>query len=289
MKRKSKKLRSKPCEREKDNTEKEEKKSQRSKLFFIGMRRSRIVAQFGDAHVGPVPAKLMASDVRLVLISDTHNVETDVSSFPDDADVIVHAGDHTVAGTRQELENAAKWLGAIARQRAKHGAVLTGGNHDVPLDRATFQSVGGDDALSAASLEWFNTPPLRFVNHGLVEVAGLRLFLSPFVPLTPSRQHLARDNPERNVGFNREDSELDVLYSQIPDDVDVLVTHTPPFGILDKSLQYGNVKRKQPIEIGSKVLLSHVKRVRPLIHVFGHEHDSRGMHEQDGTLFINVR
>lgn len=81
---------------------------------------------------------------------------------------------------------------------------------------------------------------------------------------------------------------LDEAYAQIPEGIDVLITHTPPHGMLDESLMYGGVERPEPIKIGSTVLAEHVRRIRPLVHVFGHEHDSRGMGECDGIVSVNV-
>ena len=50
--------------------------------------------------------------------------------------------------------------------------------------------------------------------------------------------------------------------------VDILVTHWPPFGILDQ------VRKKE--NGGSKGLLEFVKAIRPNIHIFGHIHEKRG-------------
>jgi Icc-related predicted phosphoesterase len=54
------------------------------------------------------------------------------------------------------------------------------------------------------------------------------------------------------------------LYARIPWDIDVLVSHGPPFGILDTA------------------------RVKPKLHVFGHIHTAYGVFRTEHTIFINA-
>ncbi len=65
----------------------------------------------------------------------------------------------------------------------------------------------------------------------------------------------------------------------IPVDTDVLITHGPPFGILDETFE----KEK----VGCEELLKAVNRVRPKIHIFGHIHEAYGELKLNGTHFIN--
>ena len=265
------------------------------------MKKMKRVMRIVHRFERDVPEKEFASDVRVVCVSDTHNVAFDESLFPK-GDILIHAGDHTVSGTKDQLERASMWLHGLAK-RFTHGCVTVGGNHDMPLDKESFLSFcsGHEDAAPMGSklgywdkesvrgaTGWFNRPPVvRLLHHELVEVAGLTIFGSPFVPLTPSRQKLQSTDPLRSLGFNRSDEELEKLYSQILPNVDILVTHTPARGILDASIQYGGKIRPEPISIGSTVLLKHLSRIKPLLHVFGHEHDSRGMLVREETTFVN--
>ena len=57
----------------------------------------------------------------------------------------------------------------------------------------------------------------------------------------------------------------------IPLDTDVLITHGPPFGILDRC--YDDQR------VGCEELLKAVKRVKPKLHVFGHIHENYGLLE----------
>ena len=76
-------------------------------------------------------------------------------------------------------------------------------------------------------------------------------------------------------------SELKDKWEKIPRDVDILVTHMPPYGIRDENA--GRVKA------GCRDLLREVtERLRPRIHVFGHIHESYGWITRDKTLFVNA-
>jgi Icc-related predicted phosphoesterase len=60
-----------------------------------------------------------------------------------------------------------------------------------------------------------------------------------------------------------------VIYSDVPDDVEILLTHTPAFGILDKT--------RQGKEAGCSLLASTLSRLHECrLHVFGHIHESHG-------------
>ncbi len=71
-------------------------------------------------------------------------------------------------------------------------------------------------------------------------------------------------------------------WDQIPDDIDVLITHGPPLEIQDRNMQGENV--------GCKDLLERVLQVRPKYHVFGHIHAAYGMNYWllEGTTFVNA-
>jgi Icc-related predicted phosphoesterase len=66
----------------------------------------------------------------------------------------------------------------------------------------------------------------------------------------------------------------------IPADTQVLVTHGPPYGILDRSIHNHLC--------GSKSLLDSVIAVKPKLHIFGHIHEAYGVEERDGTTFFNA-
>ncbi len=73
----------------------------------------------------------------------------------------------------------------------------------------------------------------------------------------------------------------------IPSGIDILVTHEPPFDILDWTWP-SDRRLGGPRRLGNRDLLNTVRAARPRIHIFGHCHDAYGHELRDGILFANV-
>jgi Icc-related predicted phosphoesterase len=71
------------------------------------------------------------------------------------------------------------------------------------------------------------------------------------------------------------------LYAEIPEDTDVMISHGPPYGILDSSPNSG-------LHSGCRELFDAVMPVRPRLHVFGHVHGAYGIFRIDHTTFVNA-
>lgn len=74
----------------------------------------------------------------------------------------------------------------------------------------------------------------------------------------------------------------------------ILVTHEPPYGILDQvapevllwaTKSFGESAKEG--HIGSSALRRLVEKYKPLTHLFGHVHEGKGI-LRDGTIFVNV-
>jgi Icc-related predicted phosphoesterase len=107
-------------------------------------------------------------------------------------------------------------------------------------------------------------------------VAGVRIHGSPWV----------ESYAPWKTGFNRSDEQLRRMWgATLPLEglCDLLVTHSPPYGIGDR----GSAGKHK----GSRALRELVMtRVKPLFHVFGHEHADCGIKTAAGctTTFINA-
>ena len=106
------------------------------------------------------------------------------------------------------------------------------------------------------------------INEG-VEIAGLKIWGSPVTPLYGGAFGLSSPADRAR------------LYTGIPEDVDILVTHGPPYGILDRSP--GALHHA-----GCPQLLEAVSRLKPKLHIFGHVHGAHGMLSTEDTLFVNA-
>jgi predicted phosphodiesterase len=187
--------------------------------------------------------------VRLVLLSDTHMHHRRL--VVPDGDVLIHAGDATKRGTLAQLKSFAAFIQALPH---RHKIVIAG-NHDFGLeqDLALGRELLGDAYLC---------------DEGRI-LDGVRVWGSPWQPWFHDWAfNLARGEALRQV------------WSKIPSDTDVLVTHGPPRGVLDRTIT-GD-------EVGCDDLWQAVQRVRPRVHVFGHIHEAYGSQRVGPTLFVNA-
>ncbi|NRS87458.1 Icc-related predicted phosphoesterase [Flavobacterium sp. 7E] len=74
--------------------------------------------------------------------------------------------------------------------------------------------------------------------------------------------------------------EINKHWKLIPKDTDILITHGPPFGILDLTASNYNA--------GCEMLLKKVNQIKPKLHVFGHIHEGYGIIENGKTIFANA-
>ncbi|MBX3138620.1 metallophosphatase domain-containing protein [Candidatus Obscuribacterales bacterium] len=196
--------------------------------------------------------------MRLVFVSDTHNRLGRVK-VPD-GDMLIHCGDFTM---RVEAKTPSEHLSQVANFNRELGElphrfkVVVAGNHETVFEQMNAEA----RALLTNAV---------YLQDELVELAGLRIYGSPWQP------------EYRKWAFNlpRSSPELAAVWQKVPDHVDVLVTHGPPKGILDRAPLWPT--------LGDEFLLERVLQVRPKVHCFGHVHHSAGVTEQNGTTFVNA-
>ena len=191
--------------------------------------------------------------MRLVMISDTHGRHDLIPDLPD-GDVFVHAGDFMNSGLYpEEILSFNRWLAKQPIQRR----VVCAGNHD-----RLFQMAG---PLARQML----TNATYLENTG-VAIDGVSFWGSPN---TPEFLNWAFMYP-RGAAARQ-------YWDQIPYDLDVLITHGPPFGILDQTEPKG-------AHLGCEELLKAIEEKKPKVHVFGHIHGGAGIFENGDTRFINA-
>lgn len=228
--------------------------------------------------------------LRIVCLSDTHGFQHEYAKTLPAGDVLVVCGDFVPRECERKLDvlvaDANRFFENV-KDKFRHMFYI-GGNHEVCLDGKSVEEV---QAL---------LPHCTYLLETSVVVDGIKFFGSPF-------------NTCVFAGFGKFPWNLDRRWAEIPDDTDVLLTHMPPYNILD--LDY---KKKRPVNLlslfrapvgrgdgsacdvcgaahenfyhtGCAKLRTHVLgRVRPRVHVFGHMHSSHGSVAQDGVLFVNA-
>lgn len=187
--------------------------------------------------------------IRLVCIADIHG-STDFS-VPD-GDILIIAGDVCSYGKVSELKIIDEFLSSLPHSLK----LLVAGNHDWPF---TNHTLAESKRLVRNAV---------YLEDSGIEFYGIKFWGSPWQPWF------------LNWAFNLpRGSRLAEVWSKIPDDTDVLITHCPPYGILDMF---------EGDNVGCEDLANALQRVRPKVHVFGHIHQGYGTEERDGTIYVNA-
>lgn len=191
--------------------------------------------------------------MRIVCISDTHGQLHKLPARIPDGDVLIVAGDICLGGTDVELQLFDEYLENLPHRHK----LLVAGNHDWPLQEA-------DSHQFFKLLE-----SVIYLEDSGIEIDGLKFWGSPWQP------------EFCNWAFNLpRGRQLAEVWAQIPDDTDVLITHSPPYGILDR-IDTGE-------HVGCEDLETALERVKPKLHIFGHIHEDYGMLTINGTTFVNA-
>jgi Icc-related predicted phosphoesterase len=182
---------------------------------------------------------ITCSDKNIFAFADTHGRHKEVE-IPDDIDILICAGDVCNAGDEMQLQDFYRWF---AGQPAKH-KLFVPGNHDLPFEFAP--------EYAASRLP----KAITCIEQGGIVWEGIRLFV------LPARMGLSRETAPRSI----------------PSNIDLLVTHCPPKGVLDDNGRWG-----------CPILRELIDNAEPKMHVFGHCHQTAGQTLKIGqTEFYNV-
>jgi len=190
--------------------------------------------------------------VQLLLISDTHSQHHKLK-LPS-TDLLIHAGDISSRGSKDEVINFLNWF---EKQDAEH-KIFIAGNHDFFFENATEEEI---NAIIPTNI--------TYLNDSGITIEDINIWGSPVQPWF------------HNWAFNRERGEEIIKHWKlIPKNTDILITHGPAYGILDRTI--GNEL------VGCEDLLERVKEIKPKLFVFGHIHEAYGMKHAHGIDFVNA-
>lgn len=179
-------------------------------------------------------------NMKILHLSDTHGCHRRLRDLPE-ADVAVHSGDFTMAGCEAEAIDFMNWF------------------CDLPYKQKIFICGNHDECLYGANIDGLDVNVHYLCNSGItidgVKFYGVPMFLEDCIT----------DRQSHN-------------YARIPEDTDVLITHSPAYGILDYD---------DDINYGSEEILERIPALSLKAHLFGHIHAQHGILEQNGILFSN--
>ncbi len=179
--------------------------------------------------------------MRILHISDTHSKHNLLQKLPK-ADVIVHSGDASFSGSEDEVLDFLNWFCDLDYPHK----IFVAGNHD--------------DCLYGEQIEGL-PENCHYLCHSGIEIDGIKFWGVPLF-----------------MGDTLKKGRTEQIMTQIPENTDVLISHSPPYKILDFD---------DNINYGCRDLLEAVERIKPRYHLFGHIHANHGIQKIGQTIFVN--
>lgn len=179
--------------------------------------------------------------MRIVALADLHSSKPQVP----DGDVLVIAGDLTWEGKLHQIADVADWLKVLPH---KHKVVIAG-NHDFCFDN-NFNTHAAD------AEKMLEDAGCTYLLDSSCEIDGKKFYGSPWQPWF------------HEWAFNVVRGRLHTYWNQIPNDLDVLVVHGPPFGYGDRVTDGSRV--------GCEELHEALLQKKPKHVFYGHIHEDWG-------------
>lgn len=202
--------------------------------------------------------------MKIFHFSDTHGFHRNIE-IPE-CDVIVFSGDESnyreVLYNENEFYDFLTWYGSIDRPHK----IMIAGNHSTYISQ--YERVVRKVCKEAN---------IHYLNKGSVIVEDVKFYGDPLTPTFGDWSFMCKRET-----INRH-------WDIIPEDIDVLITHGPPKGILDLSYN-----RNHELEFcGDGALGKRIKQIPSIKAVlFGHVHDCEGVYNhglllRDGVTYSN--
>lgn len=201
--------------------------------------------------------------MKILCISDTHCRHRYVE-MPDlsDIDVLVHSGDITGRGELDTLKDFAEWFSAFP---VKHKICIFG-NHEVGFQHGKKRP---------KALKILKDNDINYLENSSIVIDNLKFYGSPVTPFFY--------NWEWNYNRGKQIAEQ---WAKIPNDVNILVTHGPPHGILDLVT---NSQGRDPHQGCEELAKRLPEFINLKCHIFGHLHFNGGKQEQiNGVQYVNA-
>jgi Icc-related predicted phosphoesterase len=181
-------------------------------------------------------------------------------------DVLIHAGDTCNIGSESDVRQFVHWFQNLKGFDTK---IFIAGNHDWGFEKKEpwLKHYINDENLSQSDCVYLEDESFTIEDPKFSK--PIKFYGTPWQPIF------------LNWAFNVPRENLHLMWEKIPLDTDVLITHTPPQGILDLTL-YGDAT-------GCSSLRYYVdEKIKPALHVFGHIHEAYGTMTNSNTLFVNA-
>ena len=207
--------------------------------------------------------------LKICHVSDTHGAKFHTKLIIPECDVLIHSGDVGGRTTPLELQEFLSWF----NKQPADLKIFVAGNHDLCLDKVWSNS--GTDSINQLIRQQLHAdaksvlaqyPDIKYLDNTDYVYKGIKFYGSP---ITPSFHR-------KNWAFNADKGEeISKYWARIPSDVDVLITHGPPYGILDLIPESYKSTPEEDVHRGCEDLYAVIKKrlISLKLHCFGHIHD----------------
>lgn len=205
--------------------------------------------------------------MKIIHLSDTHGLHEHFVGIwlkemieEHQPDVLVHSGDFMrYAMKYDDLKNFFEWF----KQFDVQYKVIVPGNHDMWCEK-----LENNDYLRSEMVP----KGFHFLINEEVVIEGVKFWGSPYTP------------EFYNWGFQLYQNDGKKLWATIPDDVEVLITHGPAYGVLDVPGEPHHTKGS----VGCLYLANRIQELKNLkAHLFGHIHGAYGKQDVNGCMRFN--
>jgi Icc-related predicted phosphoesterase len=184
--------------------------------------------------------------MRIWHISDTHGYHN-LLKVPDGIDMVIHSGDcsnpRDPYNNEPEVREFIQWYKMLPIEHK----IYVPGNHDTSIEKGLVKKID------------FSGYNIHYLENDYIDIDGIKIFGSPNTPNFG------------NWAFMKDRTKLERHWrSAIHEQCDIIVTHGPPKGILDKAED-----RDHNLECcGDKSLLNRILEIQPAYALFGHIHNN---------------
>lgn len=202
-------------------------------------------------------------------------------------DLLIVAGDLTARGTEPEYFRCFDWI----YEQDYLKKVLIAGNHDTQMQEENYSGPlgvmkGAFDYLCDSGTEFsYHIDGFPEEDEGFLPSGkrSLKIWGSPWTKTFPGI------NPNCMAFTVDTEEELAEKWALIPDDIDILITHSPAFGMHDLIEDY---ETRKMINVGSPSLTrwiaDHVDNLK--LHICGHIHEGYGVWDvRDAQLKLDAK
>lgn len=196
---------------------------------------------------------------RIWHISDTHGHHKELK-VPSDVDIVIHSGDASnykdPYRNEAEMHSFLTWYSSLKIPYK----IFVAGNHDTSIEKGLILK---EDMKNSMGID--------YLYMETIEVLGYKIWGSPYVPRYGDWAFMKPRNKMMKKVWDFIDLEADII-----------VTHTPPKGILD----YSDRRIHDPTinttitvveDCGCLSLKKCIIQINPKLHCFGHIHSTRNI------------